>query len=107
MADVDGFGHVQRLHELSKVIGIGGEIVAVPGLAGPAMATTVMGDAPVAVAGEEEHLVFPSISRERPAMAEDDRLAPPPVLVVDLRAVRRGDRVHCVSFLSPGKNTVA
>jgi hypothetical protein len=55
------------------------------------MAATIMGDAAIAMGGEEEHLIFkgalsmsprsPAISAatavgaERPAMAEDDRLS--------------------------------
>src|SRR6185437_16909966 len=35
---------------------------------------------------------------QRPAVAEHDGLARAPVLVIDPRAVVRGDRAHCPSF---------
>ena len=42
-----------------------------------------MGDGPVAVRGQEEHLGLPGIRAERPAVAEDDRLSGAPILEVD------------------------
>src|SRR5262249_2819243 len=53
-----------------------------------------VGDAAVAARGQKEHLVFPGVRGERPAVTEDHRLPTAPVLVVDLRAVLRGDRAH-------------
>src|SRR5207244_7668744 len=43
---------------------------------------------------EEHHLRVPVVGGQRPAVAEDDRLSRSPVLVVDLRAVIRGDEWH-------------
>src|SRR4051794_8484782 len=59
-----------------------------------------MGDDAVAVLKEEQHLGVPIVGRKRPAMAENDRVARAPVLVVDLRAVFGRDRAHCSVFLS-------
>jgi hypothetical protein len=63
-------------------------------LAGSAMATAVVGDAAIAVRGEEKHLGFPRVGVQRPAVAEDNGLARAPVFVVDLRSVFGGDGIH-------------
>ena len=76
-ADQDGVLQVERLDQFREVVGIGIHLVAVPGLAGSAMAATVMGDAAIAVGGQEHHLGFPAIRAERPAVAEHDRLSAP------------------------------
>ncbi len=81
-----------------EVVGIGVDIVAVPRLARAAMAAPVMGDAAIAVRGEEEHLVLEGVGAERPAMAEDDRLSRAPILVIDLGAVLGRDRAHDASL---------
>jgi len=41
----------------------------------------------LAALAQEEHLVFPAVRIQRPAMAEDDGLSLAPVLVIDLRPV--------------------
>ena len=48
------------------------------------MAAAVVGDAAVAVRGQEEHLVFEGVRAQRPAVAEDHGLPGAPVLVIDL-----------------------
>src|SRR5262249_35249199 len=68
-------------------------VVAVPGLAGAAMAATIVRDTPIPTQAEKHHLVFPGIGAQRPAVAEDDRLSLAPVLVIDPRAVAERDRV--------------
>src|SRR5262249_48086266 len=73
---------------------VGVHVVAGPGLAGPAVPATVVGDAAVAATAEEQHLVLPGVGAQRPAVTEDDGLSRAPVLVVDLRAVLRLDGVH-------------
>src|SRR5215831_16056111 len=45
----------------------------------------------IAAPEEEHHLGIPVVGRERPAMAEDDRLARAPALIEDLGAVRSED----------------
>src|SRR5690348_5571466 len=60
------------------------------------MPAPVMGDDPVAVLQEEQHLGVPVVGRKRPAMAEDNRLARAPVLVEDLRAIGRRNRTHAL-----------
>src|SRR5438874_1946307 len=99
MADMHRVSQVQRLDERREIVGISIQIVAVPGLAGAAVAAAVMRDAAVALRGQEEHLVLECVGAERPAMAENDRLPRSPILEIDLRAVVRRDRAHvCVSF---------
>src|SRR5205807_5857896 len=99
MADMHRISQIERCDECREVIGIGIQIVAVPGLAGSAVAATVMRDAAVALRGQEEHLVLERVGAERPAMAEHDRLPRSPILEIDLRAVVRRDRAHvCVSL---------
>src|SRR5258706_15858004 len=65
------------------------------------MAATVMGDRAIAMRGHEEQLVIPSVSVERPAVAEDDGLPHAPVLVKDLGAVLCGDRARAHGINSP------
>jgi hypothetical protein len=48
----------------------------------PPMATPVVSDAAVSAVGKEDHLVFPGIGAQRPAVAEDHRLSLPPVLSI-------------------------
>jgi hypothetical protein len=51
------------------------------------------------VRGEKKHLVLEGVGAERPAVAENDRLAFTSVIVVDLCTVSGGNRAHgIVSF---------
>src|SRR5664280_2143212 len=59
------------------------------------MAATVVGNAAIAVGGQEHHLSLPAIGTEGPAVAEHHRLSCPPVLVIDLCTVFRRNRAHC------------
>src|SRR6185437_15927769 len=53
-----------------------------------------MSDDSIAVLCEEKHLACPRLRRQRPAVAEDNRLAGAPILVVDLSAVLGCDSGH-------------
>jgi hypothetical protein len=53
-----------------------------------------MSDDAKAVIEEEQHLRIPVIGRQRPAMAEHDRLTFAPVLVVDFDTVLGLDHRH-------------
>src|SRR6266404_3826922 len=77
-----------------QVIGIVIHVVAAAHLSGPAMASAVMSYDAIVVLEEEQHLRVPVIGRQRPAMAEYDRLTFPPVLVEDLNAVFCHDHGH-------------
>jgi len=67
-ADQDGALQVERFDELREVVGIRVHLVAIPGLARPAMAATVMANAAIAVVGKEQHLRLPAIRTKRPAV---------------------------------------
>src|SRR5262245_26149471 len=69
-------------------------VVAVGGLSGAAMAAPVVRDNPIALLKKEEHLRVPVIGRQRPAVAENDRLPRTPVLVVDLDSIAGCDSWH-------------
>src|SRR5271169_2677433 len=73
--------------------------MAVAGLGGSAVAAAVMGDDAIAMIEEEQHLRVPVIGRQRPAMAEHDRLTFAPVLVEDLNAVLGRDGRQWPSLL--------
>src|SRR5690242_1001862 len=94
MPDMDGVGQIELAHQFSKIIGVGVHVVALPGLTRTAVAAAVMGDAAITVLGKEEHLVFPGVGRQRPAVTEHDRLTGAPVLKIDLRAVFGGNVWH-------------
>ncbi len=94
MPDVDRILEIELGDELGKIVGVGVHVVAGPGLARAAVATTVVCDAAVSLAGEEEHLIFERIGRQRPAVAEDNRLPRAPVVVIDLSAILGGERRH-------------
>jgi hypothetical protein len=79
-----------------EIVGIMIHVVAGPRLARAAVAAAVMGDDPEAVVQEEHHLGIPIVGRQRPAMAEHDRLPRAPVLVEDLGAVLACDRGHAL-----------
>jgi hypothetical protein len=69
------------------------------------MAAAVMGDAAISVGNQKEHLVFPGVCAQRPAMAEDCGLSAAPVLVIDLRSVFGRDRGHRI-LLSDARSTI-
>ena len=75
VADVDRVLQVERLDQRREVVGVGVHVVAVPRLAGAAMAAAVVRDAAVAACGQEDHLVFPGVGAQRPAVAEDHGLS--------------------------------
>src|SRR6266850_6096304 len=70
------------------------------------MAASVVRDAAVTFGTQKQHLVFPGVRAQRPAMAEDNRLSFTPVLVVDLRSVfGRNRRFEDWLFLVGHKNS--
>src|ERR1039458_1064431 len=75
---------VELFHESREVVGVGIHVVAGPGLARAAVAATVMGNRAIAMRSQEQHLTFPAIRAERPAVAEHHRLSRAPVLVINL-----------------------
>ena len=79
---------IEGLHEFGQIVRIGVHVVAEPRLARTSMAAAVMCDAPEAVGSEKQHLVFPGVGGEGPAMTEDYRLAFAPVFEVELDRLR-------------------
>jgi hypothetical protein len=94
VADVNGVLQIKMSSHSREIVGVMVHVVAVAGLAGTAVAAAVMGNHPVAAIEEKQHLRIPIVGRERPAVAEHDRLTFAPVLVENLRAVFGGDGGH-------------
>ena len=80
--------------KLGEIVSIGIHLVALGRLAGPAMAAAVVGDASVALGCQEDHLGLPTVRGERPAVAEDDGLALPPVFIEESGAILGGEGAH-------------
>jgi hypothetical protein len=68
VTDQDGVVHVEGLDERGQVIGVGVQVVAVPGLAGPAAAAAVVRNGAITAGRDEECLVIPGVGGERPAV---------------------------------------
>ena len=94
MAHVDRFLQVERPDQCREIVGVRIHFVAVPGLAGAAVAAAVMRDAAVPAAGQKQHLIFPGVRAERPAVTENDGLPCAPILVINLGAVLHCDCGH-------------
>ena len=100
VADHDGVLEVEEVVELGEIVGVVVHVVAVPGLAGAAVAAAVVRDDAIALLAEEEHLGVPGVGGEGPAVREGDGLSGAPVFVVDGGAVFGGDVRHvCFSLL--------
>jgi hypothetical protein len=77
MPDMHGALAAQVVDHGRHVVGVVVHVVAVPHLAGAAMATAVMGDHPVAPCQEVEQLGIPVVGAERPAVVEVNGLGVP------------------------------
>src|SRR5437762_12466928 len=77
-----------------QIVGIMIHVMAVTGLARTTMAAAVVGDDAKAVVDEKHHLRVPIISRQRPAVTENNGLTFAPVLVINSRPVFRRNRWH-------------
>src|SRR5216684_4358609 len=91
---MDRVFQVKLLGELREIVRVGVHFVAVPGLRGTAVASPVVRDDTISALSEEQHLGVPVVRRQRPAVAENDRLPLPPVLVEDCRAIFGPYRCH-------------
>ena len=109
LAAAGGMTHVHRIlqierrDQLRQVIGIGIEVVAVPGLTRTPVAAPIVSDASIAALGEIEHLILKRICGQRPAVAEYDRLSAAPIFEINLRAVFGDDGVHVTFLQGPGQ----
>ena len=61
VANVDGTLQVEDVDKFRKIIGVGVQIISIPRLTRPAVATAVMRNAAESVGGEKHHLVFKSV----------------------------------------------
>ena len=102
VADQDRVAQVQVLQQSRQVGGESVVVVADHGLAGQAEPAAVVGDDPVPGRQQRRDLLVPAAAAERVAVDEDDRLAGPVVLVVDLDVgavfPSDGDCGHGISF---------
>src|ERR1700746_3589693 len=94
MAHVDRVLQIEVSYHRRQVVGVVIHIMAFADLAGPTMSPAIMGDHAITLAEEKQHLRVPIIGRKRPAMAEDDGVALPPVFVEDFDSVLRRDHWH-------------
>ena len=63
--DVDGVMQVKVLDQVGEVVGVVVHVIALADLRGAAVPAPVMGDHPVAVVQEEQHLGVPVVDRPR------------------------------------------
>jgi riboflavin biosynthesis pyrimidine reductase len=94
VADQGDVVDIECFNEFCEVVRVGVHIVPIRGLAGAAVAATIMGDAAITARRQEDHLALPGIGVERPAMAEKDSWSRSPILVIDFRPVFGFDRAH-------------
>jgi hypothetical protein len=88
---------VQHLKQLEQVISVGVHVVATPSLIrASAVTTSVVGNATIALVGQEEHLVLPVVTVEGPSMGEDDggTIRRAPYLVVHLDIIFTFEEGH-------------
>src|SRR4051812_26809505 len=94
MSDQDDVTQIECLDQFSEIIRVRRQIIALPRLRRPAASSPIMRNRAVAGVCDELELRIPSVRRQRPAMAEDDRLTASPVLVKDLSAICGSDETH-------------
>jgi hypothetical protein len=103
MADVNYIPEIEMVGDGLQVVGIVVEVVTVGYLRRTAVPAPIMGDNAISVLKEKQHLRIPVIGRQRPTVAEDDRLTFAPVLIIDVDVssvfFSDGDVWHCI-FLS-------
>src|SRR4029077_1726561 len=101
MADVNRILQVEMVGDSLQIIGIVVEVMAVGYLRRTTVPAPIMGDNPIAVFKEEQHLRIPVIGRQRPTMAEYDWLSLTPIFVIDINVssvfFSYSDIWHCIS----------
>src|SRR5438477_12102098 len=83
MADVNRILQVEMIGHGLQIVGIVVHVVSAAGLSRATMSTPISCNDAETFAEEKKHLRVPIIRRERPAVAEHDRLSFAPVLVID------------------------
>jgi hypothetical protein len=94
VADMHRILEVEMCGQHRQVVGVVIHVMAIAGLGGTTMSAAVVGDDPITLLQEEQHLRIPVIAREGPAVAEHDRLSLAPILIVDLGSIGGRDRWH-------------
>src|ERR1700675_3013601 len=94
MSDHDRVFEIEGIEQLRQIVGVGVHLIAVPGLAGAAVASAVVRDDAIAALAEEQHLAVPIVRGERPAVAEYDGLSCAPVLIENCGSVFGSDCWH-------------
>src|SRR6476661_3773022 len=84
MADVNRIFQVEMIGDGLQIVRIVVHVVSTVGLSRAAMSTPISCNDAVTFAQEKKHLRVPIIRRERPAVAEHNRLSFAPVLVIDV-----------------------
>ena len=94
MADVNRILQVEMIGDGLQIVGIMVEVVTIAYLRRTAVAASVVGDDPITLGEEEQHLRVPIVRTERPAMAEHDGLSFAPVFVINSYSVFGFDVAH-------------
>jgi hypothetical protein len=89
-----GVFQIERFEEFGEIVSVSVHLVAVPRLAGAAIAAPVVSDDAIAELAQKQHLRVPCVRSQRPAMRERDWLSLTPVLVIDGCSVFGGDGAH-------------
>jgi hypothetical protein len=89
---------IKVLEEREQVVGVRIHLIAVPRLAGAPVSAAVMRDTAVAALRQKKHLRLEGIAAQRPAVAERNDRARPPIFIVNLRAVLNRDVWHGCPF---------
>src|SRR5262245_17972905 len=85
VADQSDVFEIKCLNDRCKIVGVPIHVVSGPGLAGPAMATSVVRNRAEAILREEQHLAVPCIGTQRPSVGKRYDGALAPVFVVNCR----------------------
>src|SRR5512132_3204890 len=96
VADMDRAPQVEMLNHCGGVSGVVIHVVTIANLRGSTMAAAIMGDDPIALVYDLEHLRVPVIGTQRPTMMEDERLGVlgTPIFVENLNAILGGNIAH-------------
>src|SRR5437899_6358863 len=84
MADVNRILEVEMIGHGLQIVGIVVHVVAAAGLSRATMSTPISCNDAETFADEKKHLRVPIIGRQRPAVAEHNRLPAAPVFIIDV-----------------------
>src|SRR5437762_13182924 len=84
MADVNRIFQVEMIGDRFQIVGIVVHVVSAASLSRATMSAPIIRNDAEAFAEEKKHLRVPIISRERPAVTEDNGLSAAPVLIIDV-----------------------